>query len=374
MQLSLQSFSNLVQGMAATVQASAAQLLDLTVGSTLRAILESSASVALWLQWLILLVLQMTRAATSSGPDLDSWMADFSVTRLPASPASGTVTFSRYTSTATALVPVGTLVRTLDGSQTFAVVQDSGSTGWNPQLGGYLFGVGVPSLDIPVVAQVAGVCGNVQANSITVLATALSGVDCATNSTALGNGVDPESDSAFRLRFQSFLGSRSRATLVAVEYAIATVQQGLSYSIQENRDSGGNAQIGNFVVVVDDGSGYPADSLLSAVSQAVDAVRPVGSTFAVLPPAVTTVDICLAIAADTASDVALIIPQVINAIGGYVNDLPVGAPLAASRIVQIAYAAAPGITNVTNVALNGQASDVVVPSSGAVKVGTIVVS
>src|SRR5277367_1212082 len=97
MQLSLQNFTTLVQNMAASVQSSAAQLLDLTVGSTLRAILEANASVALWMQWLILQVLQTTRASTSAGTDLDSWMADFSLTRLPAVAATGVVTFTRFT-------------------------------------------------------------------------------------------------------------------------------------------------------------------------------------------------------------------------------------------------------------------------------------
>ena len=100
MQLSLQNFTTLVQYMAAAVEASAAQLLDLTVGSTLRAVLEANASVALWMQWLILLVLRTTRAATSNGADLDSWMADFSLSRLPAVAATGTVIFSRFTPTA----------------------------------------------------------------------------------------------------------------------------------------------------------------------------------------------------------------------------------------------------------------------------------
>src|ERR1700722_10466296 len=131
MQLPLQTFTTLVQGMAASVQSTAAQLLDLTVGSTLRAILEATASVALWMQWLILQVLQMTRAATSIGPDLDSWMADFSLTRLPASPASGDVTFSRFDSSLPALVPLGALVRTVDGTQTFLVTSDAVSPGWN---------------------------------------------------------------------------------------------------------------------------------------------------------------------------------------------------------------------------------------------------
>jgi hypothetical protein len=53
MQLSLQNFSSLMEGMAAAVQGAASSLVDLTVGSVLRAILEANASVALWLQWLI---------------------------------------------------------------------------------------------------------------------------------------------------------------------------------------------------------------------------------------------------------------------------------------------------------------------------------
>src|SRR5271165_5580926 len=99
MQLQLQSFNTLVQNMAATVQAAATGLIDLTVGSTLRATLEASASIALWMHWLILLLLQTTRAATSTNSDLDTWMADFSLLRLAASFAVGTVTFARFTAT-----------------------------------------------------------------------------------------------------------------------------------------------------------------------------------------------------------------------------------------------------------------------------------
>jgi hypothetical protein len=62
MQLQLRTFSSLVTSAAAAVQGAASQLVDLTVGSTLRAVLEANASIALWLQWLILEVLQMTDA------------------------------------------------------------------------------------------------------------------------------------------------------------------------------------------------------------------------------------------------------------------------------------------------------------------------
>ena len=131
MNLQLMTFSSLVETAAAAVQGSAKQLLDLTVGSALRAILEANASIALWLQWLIVLVLQTTRAATSTGSDLDSWMADFSVTRQSAVAATGSVTFSRFTDTASALVPVGTQVRTTDGTQTFNVAEDDSNAAWS---------------------------------------------------------------------------------------------------------------------------------------------------------------------------------------------------------------------------------------------------
>ena len=97
MQLQLQDFPTLVRNQAAAVSASCATVLDVSVGSVLRAIIEANASVALWMQWLILEVLALTRASTSNGADLDSWVADFGLTRLPAVVASGSARFSRAT-------------------------------------------------------------------------------------------------------------------------------------------------------------------------------------------------------------------------------------------------------------------------------------
>src|SRR5579871_4647857 len=181
MHLQLRTFGTLVQDMAAAVQSSATQLLDLTVGSALRAVLEANASIGLWMQWLILQVLRTTRAATSSGPDLDSWMADMTLIRLPAIAATGMVTFSRFTATSAAFVPVGTLVRTADGTQTFAVTADTALAAWVAASNGYAVTPGTVSLKVPVAAQVAGTIGNVQAGSISLLASAIPGIDSVTN-------------------------------------------------------------------------------------------------------------------------------------------------------------------------------------------------
>ncbi|MFX8028091.1 baseplate J/gp47 family protein, partial [Acinetobacter baumannii] len=106
-------------------------LVDLTVGSVLRAIVEANAAVVVWLEGLLLQVLAITRAATSSGADLDSWVADFGVTRLPAVAATGIVTFSRFTTTQQVLVPVGATVQTADGTQQFTVTIDTTNPAYN---------------------------------------------------------------------------------------------------------------------------------------------------------------------------------------------------------------------------------------------------
>ena len=195
MLLPLNSFTVLVEQMAAAVQGGASQLVDVSVGSVLRAVIEAGASLALWMQWLILQVVSLTRASTSNGADLDSWMADFSLTRLPGAAAAGTVTFARYTVGLNTVVPVGTIVRTDDGSQSFIVVASSSDAAWNG-LNGYDLPAALASIDVPVQAVVTGSLGNVVSNAIGLLSTAIPGVDTVGNANALIGGVDPESGSA----------------------------------------------------------------------------------------------------------------------------------------------------------------------------------
>ncbi|HVB68285.1 MAG TPA: baseplate J/gp47 family protein [Acetobacteraceae bacterium] len=374
MQLSLQTFTSLVQNMAAAVQAAAAQLLDLTVGSAMRAVLEANASVALWMQWMILQVLQTTRAATSAGPDLDSWMADMSLTRLPAVAAIGMVTFSRITPTATALIPAGALVRTADGSQTFGVTVDPTNPAWSAGSNGYVVAAGLASLTVAVAAQTSGSAGNVQAGSITLLASAIPGIDAVTNPAPMQNGLDAESDAALRVRFQNFVQSRSRATPLAVGYAVSSIQQGLSYVLQENVDPSGTARMGSFVITLDDGSGYPPASLLATATTAVEAVRPVGSTFTVQPPTVVVANVSMTLTVPGATNKPPVVAVVAQAIQTYINTLPIGATLPLTKLAQIAYGASPSVTNVAQLQINSVTSDLVPSLSGVVKAGMVAVS
>jgi uncharacterized phage protein gp47/JayE len=374
MQLSLQNFSTLVENMAASVQGAASNLLDLTVGSVLRAVLQANASVALWLQWLIVQVLAATRLATSTGADCDSFGADFGFSRLPAVAAAGQVTLARFTPTIAAFVPVGTQFSTSANTQSFVVTIDTTNPAYVAASGGYVLAAGVAGITVPVAANVAGSAGNVQPGAISVISSALAGVDTVTNAAALAGGMDAESDAAFRSRFGNYLASLSKATDAAIGAAISAVQQGLSYVISENINQSGAPQMGHFVVTVDDGSGLPPAALLSVVQQAVDAVRPVGSSFAVQGPVVTPANISLNVTMLPGVSAQSVTTAVTAAIETYIASLGVGQTLNYTRLAQLSYAASGAITNVSAVLLNGGAGDLTPPLFGVIRTGTITVS
>jgi uncharacterized phage protein gp47/JayE len=374
MQLSLQNFSALVEGMAASVQGAAQSLLDLTVGSVLRAILEANASIALWLQWLIVQVLATTRLATSSGADCDSFGADFGFVRLPAVGAVGQVTFSRFTPSIAAFIPVGTNVSVVANTQSFVVVADTTNPSYSVALGGYTLAAGVASLNVTVAASIAGSAGNVQPGSIALMSSAVSGVDTVTNMGALTGGIDAESDAAFRARFGNYLASLSRATDIAIGSTIAGIQQGLSYTISENINQAGNAQMGNFVVTVDDGSGNPSTNLLNAVQQAVGEIRPVGTSFAVQKPLVTLADVAVTIITTTGTSHNAAVAAVGTAIETYIAALPMGRTLSYTRLAQLAFDASSAVSNLSGLLLNGGTADLVPPLFGVVRVGIVTVA
>ena len=207
-----------VSGMVAQAERRAA--LDFTVGSINLAPVQSVAAVSLWLQALVLAVLARSRAASSQGSDLDSWMADFGFGRLGAVAAAGQVTFARFQPTASALVPVGAIVATSVGGAQFVVTADPTNAAYSPNAGGtggagYTVQANVPSITVAAAAVVPGSAGNILAGTISLLLQPISGIDTATNGAAFVGGLDPESDAAFRVRFQAFIAALMKGTTAA---------------------------------------------------------------------------------------------------------------------------------------------------------------
>jgi uncharacterized phage protein gp47/JayE len=401
--LNTKNFSGLVQEWAAVVQSSVATVrptlvLNFTKGAVLRALAEAQASVSLWLQGLILKLLTATRLSTSIGIDVDTWCADlmpgavggaFLPTgaispRLPARAGTGLVTFARATPTNPATVPVGALLQSADGAQTFAVTADPTNSAYSASANGYIIPAQVSSLQIPVQFQFpagyvpsayTGTVGNVQVGGISILQTGISGVDTVTNVAAINNGFNAESDPALKARFPLYISSLAKGTEGALGYAIQTVQMGMQYQIWE-------PGVGGFTMLtifVDDGSGAIPASTLTAAQVAAFAYKAAGVQMAVLAATVLSANVSMTITTAAGYYHPTVVAQVVAAITLYINGLGLGATPAAGtlsfmRLAKVAFDASPGVIDVTGYSLNGAQADLIPAAGQTIKAGTVIVS
>lgn len=373
--LQTKNFETLVREQVTAIQGASNQtLIDVTVGSILRAVVEAYAAVALWLQGLILKVLAVTRAATSTGADLDSWVLDYGLVRLPATAAAGQATFSRFTPATQAVVPVAALIQSADGTQQYAVTLDTANTAYNAGFGGYVMGAGVASITVPISANGAGARGNAAIGGINTLGQAISGVDTVTNLAALTNGAEAESDVALRARFIRYVASLSKATKSAVAYALGSIEAGVTNTLVENENYDGSPHLGYFYVIVDDGSGEPSTTFLARAYAAIDAVRPVGISFNVFAPSTLTANVVLQVAAQPGYDATAIATIVQVEITNYINALSLGVSLSWSRLIQVAYDASPGVGNVSALTINNGAADLTASPKQVIKAANVAVA
>lgn len=375
MALNIKDFPTIVRDAVTAAQASSSRYLDLTIGSILRAVFESVAAAALWLQGLIVQLLATTRASTATGADLDSWVADYGMTpRLAAIAATGSVTFSRFTASQPALVPVGQLLKTADGSQSFAVTIDTTNPAYSAAQSGYTIAAGVSSVTVPVAAVTGGAAGNISAGQLTTIASPIAYVDTASNAAGFTNGSNAETDAQLRSRFVAYVASLSKATKAAVSYAISSAYPAASYTITENAQYPGTTDYGYFYVVADDGTGSPSAGWLSSVYNAIDAVRPLSVRFGVFAPSLITVPASMTATIASGYDPVATKAAVQAAVQSYINGLGLGNPLYYTRVLQVAYDASPGVVNISGLAVNGGTSDVTATAKQIIKAGTITVS
>ncbi len=346
MQFNTRNFSELVQRQAAAIQGRARQLLDFSIGSVLRAIVESNAGIALWLQSEALRVLLTTRAATSSGADLDSFVGDYGLSRLGAQSSIGTVTFSRYTPSAQAIIPVGALVKTLDGALTFQVVADSSNSAFNSGFNGYVLGAGIASLSVPVEALNPGAASNIAANFIGLIASSIPYVDTVTNAGAISGGGDAESDDSLRARFVNYILSLSRGTVAAIIFAVTNLRLGLQATVVENENFDGTPNPGFLCVTVstsDATNPVPPDAVLAQAMKEVDAYRAGGIWAGCFACKVQPINVQMQLTMAPGYDQQKLVGDVGQTIRGYINTLPLGAPLYQSKLTQLALSTSPGV-------------------------------
>lgn len=371
MALSLRSFSSTVSAAVTAAQGASSSLLDLAVGTPGRAILESASGLGLWLQSVALQILTRNRLSTSQGEDIDSFIADFGLTREPGVAASGNIVFSSFSpSTASATIPVGALVLTI-ANINYTVFADSTHAAWNNAANGYIRSAGVQSLTLPVQCTQTGMIGNASAGAICLLGSAISGVDTVTNPAAFANGGDGQTDAAVRSGFVTWLNTLNRATLSAIVGAVEAIATNIMVQGVENADTAGNFLPGNIVLYVDDGSGAVSDAVITQAYTVANEYRASPTSIQVVRPEISTPAVSMTLALAPNSDVASVETLITTAISGYFNGLGIGQGAIYSRLSVLTYAASPSVVSVSNLLLNGETSDISGVTGVAIRAGAV---
>lgn len=147
----------------------------------------------------------------ATGSDLDERAREIqpgTVTRRQAGYATSTVVFSRPGIVGTISIPAGTIVGAADAL---------GTIRYRTTAAGSILNGASASAPISVTAVEAGTRGNVDANQIVRILSRIAGVTSVTNTVAVSNGTDRESDADFRARIKAFVRSLARGTIAALE-------------------------------------------------------------------------------------------------------------------------------------------------------------
>ena len=372
--LPTRSFSTIVQTIAAGVQGRASALIDFSTGSPLRAIAEAVAGTGLWLQALALQIVQAARLSTASGSDVDSFVADFGVTRLGASYATGYVTYSRFTAAATSpFIPVGATVQTADGTQTFTVIADATNAAWSATLNGFSMTSLASTLTVLVQAITAGPTANAIAGTVTTMTSPIAGIDTVTNGATFTGGALAETDAALKSRFSLYILGLSKGDLYGVQSALANLNVSIAYQVVDGYQYGGALAPGFFYCVVDDGTGSPSSTFLASATTAVKAVKPLGVQFAVYAPTIVTANVGMILTTAAGYSHTAVVASVASLLATNVAALGLGAALPYGKLYAWAFGVA-GVADVNSVTLNSGTSDLAANAQVRYMPGTMTVS
>lgn len=379
-ELETKTYEQIVTDQATATQSAATRkmgkLLNFAVGATLRALVESNAGLALWLQGLLVKTLAVTRLATSVDEDVDTFIGDFGLVRSPAFKASGNVTFSRNISDDDAVIELNKEVQDVVTTFKYNVIADTTNPLYDSDTETYTIPAGSPSGDVKVEAANAGSSGNASEKTITVISQPIQYVDFVNNALPFVNGFDKESDEEAKQHFIDYINSLSKATKLAIEEAIESLQEGIQYGVVENKDyTSGLDQLGYFYAVIDDGTGSPPPELLSSVAQVVDRVRGFTTYFEIKAANATTANVSGTAKIDTSQyDVDTVKEAAETALLTYLSSLGINTTLYYTRLIQIIYDSHIAIQDVTAVLLNSGTADLVSDEKSSIQAGTIVIS
>ena len=200
------------------------------------------------------------------------------------------------------------------------------------------------------------------------------GVDYVTNASAAVGGANAQTDAQARAGFVVWVGTLSRATVAAVQGVAVAIQSNLFVQVIEGVNPSGATQYGSFYMVVDDGTGTPPGSLISAVSTAVNGARPLGVPWGVIGPTPVSAPVVINVRLAAGYTSASVLAAVQAAILAYINGTGFLATVSYSKLAQVAFDASPGVANVTGITLGGGTADLVATGNQVIRCPSVTIS
>jgi hypothetical protein len=375
MQIPTQTKDQFISSAVETSQSASNSNLSFDVGSVGLALLEGNIQNWLVIQAQLVLLSAAIRLSTCQlNADVDSFIADFGLSREPAVAAVGNLVFSRYTPTLLAVVPVGAFASTVTGTRVVVTLDETNSN-YNQGLNGYVLNPSVSSITVPAQALVAGANGNAAENTVNLIAQAMPGVDTVNNPARFSGGEDQETNDQVKKRFALYFASLSRANREALEYSLTILQENLKYKLTENLNYSDNAtDYGQFYAVIDGGNGTASTDLLASAYANLDRYR----AFCVRPSVYSSIALPVTIAGDVTiklgADATQIIESIILTLTNFISDannITVGSTLKYNRLAGLVYDITPDILVVNSITVNGGTSDIVSTYKQSIVVSSI---
>lgn len=257
----IRSFPQITSDLIASVVTLAPQVTDFVEGAVLRTICEA---LCIELQRNDFTIFDGVKTGTLVGT-----YQNFSFNRLSATPASGTVRFTRSSGTGTAVIPANTQVQ-VPGSSTRIYKTNAAII--------YIDGQTVA--DMGVLCLTAGTGGNTPANTVVELVGNFLGFGVTlTNLLAFTSGLEQETEESRKRRFQLYIAGLSKATREAILFAAlstqrldtdgSVIERVTAAYVREPYLETPRGRLGRVEVYIDNGSATATQALLDLVKNVI---------------------------------------------------------------------------------------------------------
>jgi uncharacterized phage protein gp47/JayE len=184
--------------------------------------------------------------------------------------ASGMVTFTGGSATSSITIPAGTVLGTTNASDNkiYATTKDA------------TIPAGQTQVQAPILCTSPGSFGNTPINTITRMITSISGITSVTNSAAITNGSDRETEDSRRQRFNKYITTLTRGTKEAIEYGASTAAlydisgttiESVQFSkVVQPAEDDPKQPAGKIYCYIYNGSGGTSDNLVEEAQKIID--------------------------------------------------------------------------------------------------------